>query len=69
MKLTISLPRFVEFLDQAREFDAKHPGLSRSEWLVDNFRFDDDEAELAPLPQLPNIGALRWKCLAGRSRK
>jgi hypothetical protein len=45
-----------------------YPHLDEIGWLVSHFAFTDAEAEYDPLPELPNRGAMWWKCVSRRDQ-
>jgi hypothetical protein len=64
-RATVHLPlsHFLDYLKSTKENDRKFPRLNEVEWLLRNFRFDDQLAQYEPEP-LPESYTLWWQIYA-----
>jgi hypothetical protein len=50
MEIRLPLSHFLNYLKSTKEQGRKFPRLNEAEWLLRNFRFDDQTAEYEPEP-------------------
>ena len=49
MQITIPLSHFVDYLNEVKQ--KRRCWLDETEWLIDNFRFDNERAAYDPQPE------------------
>ena len=49
MEITIPLSHFVDYLNEVKQ--KRRTWLDETEWLIDNFRFDNESAAFDPQPE------------------
>jgi hypothetical protein len=67
MEIKVPLSRFLFCLKEAKKFDQEYPSLSQVEWLLANFRCDDESATYEPTPLDIGPAALAWWIRASRN--
>jgi hypothetical protein len=58
MQIIIPLSHFVDYLNQVKQ--KRRTWLDETEWLIDNFRFDNESAAYDPPPEPTSRDYTAW---------
>jgi hypothetical protein len=68
VEIRVPLSHFLDYLKSTKEQRRKFPRLNEVEWLLRNFRFDDQAAQYEPEP-LPESDTLWWQIISAGSER